>query len=230
MEKTWVMGEAFDSTRWDDPLAAGTLSMASILRFACIAAAHVAVLWAGAELAMRPEVQAAAEKIMVRLLEPPKPIEPPAKKPPPPKREARPLPPPPILAAPAETPAPSSFVVPPQPPAPPSLPPAPAPVAAVAPPAITAARFDADYLSNPKPVYPSASRRLGEEGKVVLRVRVSAAGTAAAIEIRQSSGYDRLDDSARAAVEHWRFVPAKRGGEPIESWVLVPIVFSLQSS
>jgi protein TonB len=144
--------------------------------------------------------------------------------------------PPPIMTAAAEAPAPvASFAVAPQPPAPPTLPPidaapAPAPPAPAAPPAVTAARFDADYLSNPKPVYPVASRRLGEEGKVVLRVHVSAEGTARAVEVKHSCGFSRLDEAAKAAVEQWRFVPARRGADAIDSWVSVPIVFSLQSA
>jgi protein TonB len=227
------MEDAFRPGQWGDPLATRGPTLGGGLRFAAIVAAHAVVLWGGIELAARPEVRAAVDNIMVRLVEPPKPAEPPPKQEPPkPKRESKPLPPPPVLTAAAEAPAVSSFVVPVQPPAPPVPPPPSAPIAAApvaAPPAIVAARFDADYLSNPKPVYPSASRRLGEEGKVVLRVHVSVHGNAHAVEIRHSSGFARLDEAARAAVEQWRFVPAKRGEEPVASWVLVPIVFSLQA-
>ena len=73
------------------------------------------------------------------------------------------------------------------------------------------------------------SRRLGEEGRVVLKVRVSPQGLPLSIEIRQSSNFTRLDEAARSAVEHWRFVPAKQGNEAIEAWVLVPLLFSLDS-
>lgn len=90
------------------------------------------------------------------------------------------------------------------------------------------ARFDADYLHNPAPPYPPMSRRLGEEGKVILRVRVSAGGMAEQVEIRTSSGSARLDESARRTVRAWKFIPAKRGGIPVESWVLVPIHFRLE--
>ena len=96
--------------------------------------------------------------------------------------------------------------------------------------AVIAARFDADYLSNPKPVYPVGSRRLGEEGTVLLRVKVSPGGTPINVEIKRSCGFPRLDEAARLAVEQWRFVPARRGDEAVESWVSVPIVFSLQTS
>ena len=90
------------------------------------------------------------------------------------------------------------------------------------------ARFDADYLRNPAPPYPPASRRFGEEGKVILRVRVSPEGGAEQVEIKTSSGSPRLDDSAQRTVRTWKFIPAKRGGAPVESWVLVPIHFKLE--
>ena len=91
------------------------------------------------------------------------------------------------------------------------------------------ARFDADYLKNPAPPYPAASRRLREEGKVILRVSVTAEGVAENVEIRTSSGSARLDESALRTVRQWKFVPAKRGDTPVQSSVLVPIVFKLES-
>ena len=94
---------------------------------------------------------------------------------------------------------------------------------------ISGARFDADYLRNPKPIYPPLSRRHGEEGKVILRVRVSAEGAPMRIEIKQSSGYPRLDEAARSAVEQWRFVPARHNNDPVEASVLVPLQFTLSS-
>lgn len=204
-------------------------------RFALVAVAHVAVLWGGAELATRPEVRQVAQEILVRLVEPPRPEpevrppEPPRPQPQPRRQVQQPVVQQPVMTAAAESSAPAAtFSVPPQPPAPPAPPPI--TVAPPLPPVVTAARFDADYLSNPKPVYPVASRRLGEEGKVVLRVKVSPAGAPLAVELKHSSGFQRLDEAARAAVEQWRFVPARRGDEAIESWVSVPIVFSLQTS
>ena len=106
----------------------------------------------------------------------------------------------------------------------------PAKVCAVAPATVTAARFDAAYLNNPRPGYPALSRRLREEGQVTLRVLVSPNGQPAQVELRSSSGSERLDRAARDAVARWRFVPARRGDTAIESWVLVPIVFKLQGN
>jgi protein TonB len=93
----------------------------------------------------------------------------------------------------------------------------------------TEARFDADYLNNPTPAYPPLSRRLREEGVVVLKVLVRSDGSVANALIDKRSGSTRLDDAALAAVKQWRFVPARRGTEPIEAWVFVPIEFELQS-
>lgn len=95
-------------------------------------------------------------------------------------------------------------------------------------PALTAARFDADYLHNPAPAYPSQSRRLKEEGTVLLLVRVSAEGTPLSVEIRNSSGFERLDEAGLQAVRQWRFVPAKRGSDNVVASVLVPIQFKRQ--
>jgi protein TonB len=92
----------------------------------------------------------------------------------------------------------------------------------------TPARFDASYLNNPAPPYPPASRRLGEEGKVILRVRVSPEGNAEEAEVKTSSGSSRLDETARRTVRRWQFIPARRGGTAVESWVLVPILFKLE--
>lgn len=103
----------------------------------------------------------------------------------------------------------------------------PAPVAPPAEP-VSQARFDADYLKNPAPAYPPLSRRMGEEGKVVLRVSVNAQGSADSVEIRTSSGSQRLDESAQKTVRNWKFIPAKRGDSAVQSWVLVPIIFKLE--
>ncbi|MBX3676249.1 MAG: energy transducer TonB [Rhodocyclaceae bacterium] len=106
--------------------------------------------------------------------------------------------------------------------------PAAAPAVEAAPLPVVAPRFDADYLDNPKPAYPVSSRRRGEEGRVMLRVFVDAQGRAAKVEVQESSGHSRLDESAVTAVARWRFVPARRGSEPLAAWVRVPIVFSLR--
>ena len=151
----------------------------------------------------------------------------PAKPVPAPQRQVVAPPTPVLTAEPTSIPGPA-FTVPPQPPAPPRDPPAAAVIAAPAPWPVTAPRFNAEYLNNPPPVYPGTSRRLREEGRVLLQVRVTAQGLPDTVEIRQSSGFARLDEAALAAVTQWRFVPARRGDEPISASVLVPVDFRLQ--
>lgn len=90
-------------------------------------------------------------------------------------------------------------------------------------------RFDAAYLQNPAPEYPNLSRRLGEEGRALLRVLISPEGLPKDIQLQASSGYSRLDQAALQTVRKWRFVPAMRGNEAMAAWVLVPIRFNLDA-
>jgi protein TonB len=84
------------------------------------------------------------------------------------------------------------------------------------------------YGTNPLPPYPMVARRLGKEGVVLLEVLVAADGHAAEVRVLRSSGFAPLDDSAVSTVrERWRFLPARRGGVPVDSRVTVPIRFRL---
>ena len=85
----------------------------------------------------------------------------------------------------------------------------------------------ASHLSNPQPEYPMTSKRMGEEGQVMLRVLVSADGRAEQVDVLRSSGFDRLDESAKRAVRKWRFRPGTKNGEPQSMWFKQPINFSL---
>jgi len=100
-------------------------------------------------------------------------------------------------------------------------------VASVAP--STPPSFSAAYLRNPAPRYPLAARRAGEQGTVTLKVLVGSDGLPRRVTIDKTSGSARLDTAALDAVKQWRFVPARRGATPIDSWVLVPVVFRLEN-
>ena len=91
------------------------------------------------------------------------------------------------------------------------------------------ANFNANYGTNPKPKYPSIARSRGWQGKVLLRVKVTADGLSEAVAVHQSSGHDVLDESAVAAVEKWQFIPAKRGNTAVACTVIVPIIFTLNN-
>jgi protein TonB len=92
---------------------------------------------------------------------------------------------------------------------------------------LTEANYRANYKSNPKPEYPRLAKSRGWQGRVLLRVQVTADGRSAAVTVQQSSGHRQLDDAAVAAVEQWIFIPAKRGTTPVASTVTVPIQFTL---
>jgi protein TonB len=86
---------------------------------------------------------------------------------------------------------------------------------------------DAAYLNNPKPPYPALSRRLGEQGKVVIRVLIGADGKAQQAQVHSSSGFDRLDQAGLQTVLKWQFEPGKRGGMPEAMWFNVPLIFKM---
>jgi protein TonB len=133
----------------------------------------------------------------------------------------------PVPSAPAE--APTAAAPQPEPAAPTPAPRAP-PVVSIAPVPLTPPNFNAAYLRNPAPRYPPIARRNGEQGTVTLRVLVSRDGLPARVMIEKTSGSRHLDAAALETVQSWRFVPARSGAEPVEAWVLVPIVFRLESA
>lgn len=92
----------------------------------------------------------------------------------------------------------------------------------------TPAHADANYLNNPKPAYPRIARQRHWEGRLVLRVYVTADGRCGDLSVYRSSGHESLDESALAAVRQWRFMPGKHGDAAIASWVNVPIEFTLE--
>ena len=91
----------------------------------------------------------------------------------------------------------------------------------------TQARFSGQGLSNPAPRYPMTARRRGQEGRVLLRVLVTTEGLPGAVSLLRSSGHRLLDKAAMAAVEDWRFLPARLRGAAILSEIDVPIAFKL---
>jgi protein TonB len=78
-----------------------------------------------------------------------------------------------------------------------------------------------------EPMYPPASRRLDEEGSVQLRVHVDERGRARDVELLKSSGFDRLDAAAIAAVRRWQFSPAMQDSRAVPAWTQVNVLFRL---
>nr|WP_174863614.1 energy transducer TonB [Comamonas jiangduensis] len=222
-----------------------------------VVALHAAGIWAlQSGMSRPPEPQIIAAEVIAQFIAPPAP-EPPAPAPAapqhlPPKPQPKPEPvkpqpaPKPVQKAPllpkaiadptpapnaptgtldSALPAPVADATPPAPAAPPAPPSAPAQPSGAA---VQLPSSNATYLNNPRPSYPSISRRMGEQGKVLLRVLVDENGLPQQIEIKQSSGFDRLDKAALASVQRWRFVPGKRNGVPEAMWNIVPVNFVLE--
>lgn len=105
-------------------------------------------------------------------------------------------------------------------------------VATLAPPALPAAPIlppqpISGLASNRKPNYPVAAKERGQQGRVVLRVEVSAAGKPLSVTVLSTSGYSLLDKAALAAVEQWQFRPATQAGSAVAGAADVPVQFRL---
>jgi protein TonB len=85
-----------------------------------------------------------------------------------------------------------------------------------------------EYGRNPQIPYPKGARQKGYEGTVMLEVLVNQNGTVDDLKILTSSGYAILDRSAVNGVKTWFFKPAKKGKDPVEMWVQVPVQFKLE--
>ncbi len=90
--------------------------------------------------------------------------------------------------------------------------------------------YDASYLSNPAPKYPAISKIRYEQGTVLLSVFVNENGQADKVAIKQSSGFERLDESALITVKKWKFIAAHQADKVTASWIEIPVKFILENN
>lgn len=81
-----------------------------------------------------------------------------------------------------------------------------------------------------RPIYPPEARRLGQQGVVVVRLRVLATGEVKDVSVQTSSGFPLLDQAAVDAARITRVLPGTRGGQPVEMWMNLPIRFVLEDA
>ena len=112
---------------------------------------------------------------------------------------------------------------PPAAPAPEAVAAAPAPVAA-GPKTITSG---VAFIQAPQPVYPHMSKRMGEQGKVVLRILVNEKGLPSQVSVQSSSGSSRLDEAGRQAGLRALFKPYIEDGRAVSVYVIIPLNFEL---
>jgi protein TonB len=177
----------------------------------------------------RKVVEVVKGPLETRLIEEVKKAPPPDTPPPPPPKLAPPpppyIPPPEINVAVASQSAPGAITAIAR--TPPPAPVAPAPAAPPRPAVRTPPIIDAKH-SCAEPQYPSASRRLEEEGTVVLRFLIDVDGRVVKSEVESSSGHARLDDAARQALGRCQFKPGTVDGKPEQSWASLKYTWKLQ--
>lgn len=83
------------------------------------------------------------------------------------------------------------------------------------------------YNGNSLPAYPLQARRRGYAGVVMLSVEVLSDGRVGRLEMKKTSGYALLDNSAQETVKGWKFSPGEKMGTPVTMWVEVPVRFEL---
>ncbi len=213
--------------RTPSPVVPLHIDASRVLGWSTAIAVHALALMLLLIPATQPLIKAPRERLQVRwVLPPPPPMDltprhpdpvPPRTVPVNTQRAPSPLPPPTATFddAPAVAPLPASET------AAPSLASAPASPA-------PAAGAQLQYRSAPPPPYPVAAIRLGQQGTVLLRIRVDTEGNPVAVSIEKSSGSRVLDQAARQQVlRRWRFVPAIVDGQAVAADGLVPIDFTL---
>lgn len=85
-----------------------------------------------------------------------------------------------------------------------------------------------EYIQAPQADYPPMARRMGEEGRVVMQVLVNDKGRAEKVEILKSSGFARLDESAKVALLRALFKPYVEDGKATMVLATASINFSLR--
>jgi protein TonB len=209
--------------------------------FMVVLAAHVVVLaWLSQQRIL--QMPRSVEPLFVHFVAPepppkPEPPQPVRREPPKPRVEKKPPPEPPRPQEQLVVEAP--VVQPLEPVAPPPPPPPLEPVGEAAPvlapvvpkpvgPVSLADELSVSCPDRAPPLYPALSRRLREEGQVLLRVELDEQGRVGAARIEKPSGSQRLDDAALAAVRGWRCKPVQRDGKPVRATALQPFNFVLQ--
>lgn len=203
---------------------------------------HIAFFYALQSGLLRQAMETLPKEVTVTFITPQRTPEPPKpqRAPEPPKTVPvvkKPVTPPPPIPVVNKAPSPKAITAPPAPPAPPApaepaapvvaAPPAPpAPPAPAVPKTITSG---IEYLQAPQPEYPPVSRRMGEEGKAVLRVLVNEKGRPERVEVQKTSGSARLDEAARQAVLRAVFKPFIEDGKAVPAYAIIPIRFQLDN-
>ena len=224
------MNSTYDKTRWP--------SNDQLIGLILVLAIHGGLLYGAWSYKLIPPPNEAATLFVNLINPPPKKVEPPPPEPPKPIPQKvsldKPHPveqpkPAPVLVANAPVSSADDTVAPPPVPEPVVETP-PAPAAEVPQPSIPVILTSELSLAcpvRPDPDFPASSRRLGEQGHVVLRVELDETGRIASVKVVQSSGFRRLDDASLTAVKNWQCNAAVRNGNKVRGIAMQPFDFIL---
>ncbi len=86
---------------------------------------------------------------------------------------------------------------------------------------------DVRITKNGKCVYPPEAKRLGIEKVVYIDVHVGDDGKIIEFQIGHKAQHG-FEEAACKYIKQWSFKPAIEDGQPVDSWVRVPIKFALK--
>jgi protein TonB len=88
---------------------------------------------------------------------------------------------------------------------------------------------DTDWVRAPQLDYPVASKRLREQGVVLVRALIDARGVPRRVVLQRSSGFPRLDEEALEKAPSARLKPRTENGQAVEFWAVMPFGFELEN-
>ncbi|AVR98706.1 energy transducer TonB [Pseudoduganella armeniaca] len=88
----------------------------------------------------------------------------------------------------------------------------------------------ADIGNCARPEWPREALRLGQHGKVTLEFLVGEDGSVRDARVAGSSGHPLLDVAAQEGIRRCRFKPATQDGQPVESWMKLQYVWTLDTA
>jgi protein TonB len=205
------------------PYASYQPSSSRLIGIGLIVALHVVLIYALIHALARRSIDVTHAPIETKIITEAPP--PPVVAPPPPPQFAPPappfVPPPEVHVAtpvPVTSTAPTAIT---------NTPPPPAATPAPAPPVTVMPKLDGAHSREPD--YPPQSRRLGEQGSVIMQVLVDPDGRVADSKLVQSSGSQRLDEAALSGVKtNYRFFPGTLDGKPQQMWFTIKFNWKLQ--
>lgn len=95
-------------------------------------------------------------------------------------------------------------------------------------PVIVAPGLDPRYAADLQPDYPAAERRMGNPGKVTVRVLIGADGRVKEVEPVSATSDAFFRATRDQALRRWRFRPGTRDGVPQPAWRTMSVTFVMQ--